>query len=273
MSDNAFASSTELEGKTCMIIGGGAVAPGWGIGKAISVAYARAGAKVLVCDRDLAAANETVGIIQDEGNIASAVGVNATDTDGIAAAVALAVEKFGALDVLYNNVGFGKAGESAETSAEEWRAIADANLLSLHIATQAVLPVMKRQQKGVILTTSSVGSLRYLGFPHLAYNVTKAAANHFSRLIAVEYAGFGIRANTLVVGLMDTPRIRVTLKNTYGASDEAMVQQRNAQVPLGFMGNGWDVAHAAVFLASDRARYISGAELVIDGALTATTRS
>lgn len=273
MSENEFSNSNELTGKTCMVIGGGSIAPGWGIGKAICVAYARAGAKVLVCDRDLSAAEETVAIIKNEGHAAHAFGVNATDTAGIAAAVQTAVEKFGSLDVLHNNVGFGKAGDSAQTSVEEWRAVADANLLSIHIATQAAIPVLKAQRGGVILTTSSVGSLRYLGFPHLAYNVTKAAANHFSRLIAVEYASFGIRANTLVVGLMDTPRIRVTLKKTYGASEDEMIQQRNAQVPLGFMGNGWDVAHAAVFLASDKARYISGAELVIDGALTATTRS
>jgi NAD(P)-dependent dehydrogenase (short-subunit alcohol dehydrogenase family) len=273
LSEDEFPKSSELAGKTCMVIGGGSIAPGWGIGKAICVAYARAGAKVVVCDRELKAAQETADIIQSEGGAAYAVGVNATDTSGIAAAVQGGVEKFGALDVLHNNVGFGKAGDSSQTSADEWRAISDANLLSIHIATQAVLPVMKQQGGGVILTTSSVGSLRYLGFPHLAYNVTKAAANHFSRLIAVEYASFGIRANTLVVGLMDTPRIRVTLKKTYGTSEDEMIQQRNAQVPLGFMGNGWDVAHAAVFLASDKARYISGAELVIDGALTATTRS
>jgi NAD(P)-dependent dehydrogenase (short-subunit alcohol dehydrogenase family) len=273
VSENEFSNSSELVGKTCMVIGGGSIAPGWGIGKAICVAYARAGAKVLVCDRDLKAAEETAAIIKNEGHVARAFGVNATDTAGIAAAVQTAVEEFGSLDVLHNNVGFGKAGDSTQTSAEEWRAIADANLLSVHIATQAAIPVLKAQGGGVILTTSSVGSLRYLGFPHLAYNVTKAAANHFSRLIAVEYAPFGIRANTLVVGLMDTPRIRVTLKKTYGTSEDEMIQQRNAQVPLGFMGNGWDVAHAAVFLASDKARYISGAELVIDGALTATTRS
>jgi NAD(P)-dependent dehydrogenase (short-subunit alcohol dehydrogenase family) len=273
MSDGAARDGGDLAGKACIVIGGGSIAPGWGIGKAISVAYARAGAKVLVCDRNLDAATETAGIIESEGGIAIPVALDATDPAGVQAAVQKADDAFGSVDVLHNNVGIGKSGDSGQTSPEEWRAIADANLLALHIATQAVLPVMKRQHAGVILTTSSIGSLRYLGFPHLAYNVTKAAANHFSRLIAVEYAPYGIRANTLVAGLMDTPRIRVTLQKTYASSEAEMIERRNLQVPLGFMGDGWDVAHAAVFLASDKARYISGAELVIDGALTATTHT
>jgi NAD(P)-dependent dehydrogenase (short-subunit alcohol dehydrogenase family) len=265
--------SDDLAGKACIVIGGGSIAPGWGIGKAISVAYARAGAKVMVCDRSFEAASETASIIESEGGTAVSYALNATDMVALRDVVEQTKSKFGSVDVLHNNVGIGKAGDSSETSPEEWRAIADANLLALHIATQAVLPVMKQQRSGVILTTSTVGSLRYLGFPHLAYNVTKAAANHFSRLVAAEYAQFGIRANTLIAGLMDTPRIRVTLAKTYATSDTDMMQRRSNQVPLGFMGDGWDVAHAAVFLASDKARYISGAELVIDGALTATTRT
>ncbi len=265
-------SEKELNGKACLVIGGGSVAPGWGIGKAISVGYARAGAKVVVCDRVLKAAQAVVDLIVEEGNEAVAVEMDAADAASVAGAVDVARQRFGKVDVLHNNVGIGKAGDSANTSPEDWRRIADANLLSLHVATQAVIPHMKEIGGGVILSTSTVGSLRYLGFPHLAYNVTKAAANHFSRLIAAEYAPFRIRANTLVVGLMDTPRIRNTLQATYGASESDMLARRNAQVPMGFMGDGWDVAHAAVFLASDKARYISGAELVIDGALTATTR-
>jgi NAD(P)-dependent dehydrogenase (short-subunit alcohol dehydrogenase family) len=265
--------SDDLAGKACIVIGGGSIAPGWGIGKATCVAYARAGASILVCDRNPEAAAETAGIINDEGGKAIGFPLNATDPSDFAEAVQKAHEVFGSVDVLHNNVGLGKAGPSADTSPDEWRGIADANLLALHLATQAVLPIMKQQRRGVILTTSTVGSLRWLGFPHLAYNVTKAAANQFSRLIAAEYAEFGIRANTLVAGLMDTPRIRVTLQKTYGSSEDDMLRQRSNQVPLGFMGDGWDVAHAAVFLASEKARYISGAELVIDGALTVTTRT
>ncbi len=267
-------SGKDLAGKVCFVVGGGSIASGWSIGRALCVAYSRAGARVAVCDRVLAAAEETVDLIKTEGNEAFAIETDATDAQSIGQAVAATTARFGKLDVLHNNVGIGKAGDSANTKPDDWRRISDANLMALHVATQAVIPVMKEQGGGLILTTSTVGSLRYLGFPHLAYNVTKAAANHFSRLIAAEYAPFRIRANTLVVGLMDTPRIRITLQSSaYGASEEAMMQKRNEQVPIGFMGDAWDVAHAAVFLASDKARYISGAELVIDGALTATTRT
>ena len=256
-----------------MVVGGGSAAPGWGIGKAICVAYARAGAKVVVCDRDIDAARAVADLTSSEGSEALPVPMDAADATSVQKSVRLACERFGRVDVLHNNVGIGKAGSSENTSADDWRRISDANLLALHVATQAVIPQMKEQGSGVILTTSSVGGIRYLGFPHLAYNVTKAAAIHFSRLIAVEYAPFNISANTLVVGLMDTPRIRNTLQKTYGASEDDMLARRNAQVPLGSMGNAWDVAYAAVFLASDKARYISGTELVIDGALTATTRT
>lgn len=255
-----------------MVVGGGSIAPGWGIGKALAVAYARAGAKVIVCDRVRAAAEETAAIVAGEGGEALALETDATDPASVAAAVMSGLDRFGGIDVLHNNVGIGKAGPSANTTPDDWRRIADANLLALHVATQAVLPGMKQRRRGVILTTSTIGSLRFIGYPHLAYNVTKAAANHFSRHIAVEYAPFGIRAVTLVAGLMDTPRIRITLQKTYGTDEAAMVERRNAQVPLGFMGDGWDVAHAAVFLASNKARYISGTEIVIDGALSATSR-
>jgi NAD(P)-dependent dehydrogenase (short-subunit alcohol dehydrogenase family) len=265
--------TNDLKDRTCVVMGGGSVTPGWGIGKAISVAYGRAGGKVAVCDRVLSAAEEAAEIIRSEGGEAEAFEVDASDETSIAQVVSAIRARFNTIDVLHNNIGIGKAGDSSQTTGDDWRRISDANLLSLHLATQAVIPVMKENHRGVILTTSSVGSLRYLGFPHLAYNVTKAAANHFSRLVAADYAEFGIRANTIVVGLMDTPRIRVTLQRTYGASEEDMLARRNKQVPVGFMGDAWDVAHAAVFLASDKARYISGTELVIDGALTATTRT
>ena len=263
----------DLAGKVCLVVGGGSAAPGWGIGKAICVGYARAGAKVLVADRDIDAARAVADLVVGEGNEALPVAMDAAEPTSVQQSVRLACERFGRLDVLHNNVGLGKAGASENTSVEDWRRISDANLLALHVATQAVIPQLKEQGGGVILTTSSVGGVGYLGYPHLAYNVTKAAAIHFSRLIAVEYAPFNIRANTLVVGLMDTPRIRHTLQKTYGTSENDMIARRNAQVPLGTMGNAWDVAHAAVFLASDKARYISGTELVIDGALTATTRT
>jgi NAD(P)-dependent dehydrogenase (short-subunit alcohol dehydrogenase family) len=270
---NEPSRSRDLANKTCLIIGGGSIAPGWGIGKAIAVAYGRAGGRVVVTDINPDSAAETAEIIRKEEGQAVSCALNATDPDSVGSAVALAIETYGSLDVLHNNVGIGKAGDPAETSVEDWRRISDANLLAVHVATQAVVPQMKKQRAGVLLTTSTIGSIRHIGTPHFAYGATKAAANQYSRLAAVEYAPYGIRANAIIVGMLNTPRIRVTMMAAYGGDEQAMIEKRNKQVPLGFMGDAWDVAHAATFLASDRARYISGTELVIDGALTATMRA
>ncbi len=261
-----------LKGRVCLVLGAGSLAPGWAIGQATAVAYARAGAQVLVGDQQWEAAQATVEIIRQEGGQAEACTVNVTDEASVQNAVAQTVAHFGALHVLHNNVGIGKSGDSAHTSAADWQRISDANLLALHLASQAAIPAMRHAGGGVILCTSSIASQRYVGIPHLAYGVTKAAANHFCKMMAVEYAPQQIRVNSLVVGLVDTPRIRTTMMGTYGQDEAAMVQRRNAQIPLGHMGDAWDVANAAVFLASDRARFITGAELVIDGGMSATVR-
>ena len=263
----------ELQGKACIVVGGGSIAPGWGIGKALAVAYARAGARVLVTDVSSKAAAETAAIITGEGNTAISRVMDATDPASVEAGMQHCLETFGRIDVLHNNVGIGKSGPSQNTTVDDWRRIADANLLALHIACQAAVPHMIARGSGVVLATSSIASLRYIGSPHLAYGVTKAGANHFMRLMAAEHAASGIRFNSIVVGLVDTPRIRHTMMGSYGGNEEEMIRKRNAQVPMGFMGDAWDVANAAVFLASDRARYITGTELILDGGLSTTMRS
>ena len=260
-----------LQGKTCVVLGGGSAAPGWAIGKAIAVAYARAGASVVVVDIDAAAATSTVDVIRSEGGAAIACSADVSNMESMRVVMETALAHFGGIHVVHDNIGIGKSGASALTTADDWRRILDANVLSLHVAMQCALPEMQRAGGGVILTTSSVASLRDVGVPHLAYGVSKAASNHFCRMAAVEYAALGIRVNAIVVGLMDTPRIRRTMMGAYDGEQE-MIERRNAQVPLGFMGDAWDVANAAVFLASDRARYITGIELVVDGAFSSTTR-
>lgn len=261
-----------LEGRVCLVLGAGTLSKGCAIGQAIAIAYARAGARVMVGDQNLKAANATVRFIESQGAQAQACEVDVTNEVSVQNAVSNTVSAFGALHVLHNNVGIGKSGDSAKTSASDWQRISDANLLALHLASQAAIPCMRQARGGVILCTSSIASQRYVGIPHLAYGVTKAATNQFCKMMAVEYAPDNIRVNALVVGLVDTPRIRNTLMGTYGQDEEAMVRRRNAQIPLGQMGDAWDVANAAVFLASERARFISGIELVIDGGMSATVR-
>lgn len=265
--------ATELADRVAVVLGGGSIGPGWGIGKAVSVLFARAGAKVVVCDREISAAQESCDLILAEGGGATAVGLDVTDDTALIGALRRVLDEHGRIDVLYFNVGIGKAGPSVATSPADWRRICDANLAALHVATTSVLPAMQAARRGVILGTASIAGIRDVGYPHLAYGSTKAAMIQYLRLLAVEYAPHGIRANTIIPGLIDTPRIEKTVANAYGsASLTEMKELRASQCPLGRMGTAFDVAEAALFLASDRASYITGTELLIDGGLAATTR-
>lgn len=260
-----------LAQRLCLVVGGGSIAPGWSIGRAISVAFARAGARVAVADQNLPSAQETVDLIRGEGGTAEAFQVDVLDDASIARLVREVTERLGAIDVLHNNVGLSKSGNPRDTSGADWRRIQDANVTSLHLASQAVLPGMMERRRGVILTTSSIAAHRHLGYSSIAYAATKAAAIAFTRTLAIDYAAHGIRANSIVAGLIDTPRIGVYLRGAYaGSSLEEMKERRHKVVPLGRMGTAWDIAEAAVFLASDRAKYITATELVVDGGLSAT---
>ena len=260
-----------LKSKICLVIGGGSIAPGWGIGRAISFAYAREGARVAVADLNLESAQETVDLIRKEGGDAMAFAVDVTDDESIMAMVREVESHLGPVDVLHNNVGLSKRGDPQETSGAEWRKIQDANVTALHIATQAVIPGMKERRSGVILTTSSIAARRHLGYSSLVYAATKAAAIEFTRTVAIEYASYGIRANSIIAGLIDTPRIKVYLKDCYdGCNVEEMRERRHRVVPMGRMGDAWDIAETAVFLASDKAKYITATEIVVDGGLSAT---
>ncbi|MBS7546218.1 SDR family NAD(P)-dependent oxidoreductase [Ancylobacter oerskovii] len=263
----------ELSGRVAVVLGGGSIGPGWGIGKAVSVLFARAGARIVVGDRELRSAEETCEIILAEGGEARAIGLDVTDDTALTGALQQVLDQHGRIDVLYFNVGIGKAGPSIATSPADWRRICDANLTALHVATTSVLPAMQAARRGVILATSSIAGIRDVGYPHLAYGSTKAAMIQYLRLLAVEYAPYGIRANTIIPGLIDTPRIEKTVANAYGSASLAeMKELRASQCPLGRMGTAFDVAEAALFLASDRAAYITGTELRIDAGLAATTR-
>ncbi len=263
--------SRRLAGKVVLIAGAGSVAAGWGIGKATAVACARAGARIVAADIDGAAARETAALAEAAGAEVLAAQVDVADPGSVAALAEAALARFGRVDVVHNNVGIGKVGGPMEVAVEDWDRVHRTNVTALLIAAQAFLPGMRERRSGVFLTTSSVAGLRYVGFPHLAYSVTKAAAAHFTRMIAAQYAADGVRAVTIVPGLMDTPRIRLTVARAFpDLPFEDLRARRDQQVPMGTMGDGWDVAHAVVFLASDEARYITGTELVIDGGLSLT---
>jgi len=224
---------------------------------------------VCVADRDAASAEETTALIHTEGGEAvTLIGDVALEAD-VLRLFAEAKAHFGPIDVLHHNVGIGKTGGPMETSAEDLDHIHSVNVRSLLLSSQQVLPDMVARGGGSIIAISSVAGMRYVGYPHLAYSVTKAAVAQFTRMVAQQYAPHGIRANTVVPGLIDTPRIATTVAKMF--SDTSLDEARAArarQVPLGRMGTAWDVAHACAFLASDAAAYVTGTELVVDGGIT-----
>ncbi|QWE25604.1 SDR family oxidoreductase [Polynucleobacter sp. AP-Elch-400A-B2] len=260
---------TDLTGRTIFVSGGGSAGPGWSIGRASCVTYARLGANVCVVDRDAASAEETAKIILREGGIAQTFVGDVSEEDEVKRLFSETRNQFGPIDVLHHNVGIGKVGGPMETSAEDFDRIHKVNVRSLLLAAHEVLPEMASRGTGNILAISSVAGMRYMGYPHLAYSVTKAANTQFIRMIAQQYAGQGIRANTVVPGLIDTPRIANTVAKMFSENglDEARAA-RDKQVPMGRSGTAWDVAHACAFLVSDAAAYITGTELVVDGGIT-----
>jgi len=262
------AASARLAGKVALVSGGGSSGPGWSIGKASCATLARHGAAVCVLDASLEAAQDALAVVQALGGQGLALQADVADAAAMEQAVQAVMARYGRLDILQTNAGIGKVGGPEDTALADWERIQKVNVDSLLIASRLVLPIMSQQGGGAIVTVSSVAGLRYLGYPHLAYNVTKAAVIHFARMIAQQYAGQGIRANTVVPGLIDTPRVRNTVARMFSADDfEQARAARDRQVPMGRMGTPWEVANAVAFLASDEASYITGTELVVDGGL------
>jgi len=260
-------SARRMRSKVVLVSGAGSSGKGVGIGKACALMYARQGARVLAADIDLPAARETVEQIRTAGGEAEAVAADVANESAVEAMVAACVEHFGRLDVLHNNVGILSAGGPVELSLEDWNHTLAVNQTSLFLTCKHAIPRMLERGAGTIVNVSSIAGLRWLGVPHTAYATTKGAILAFTRHLALEYAGRGIRANCVVPGLLDTPMIRGPLKQLSEAQAARVLADRNTAVPIGAMGSPWDVAWASLFLASDEARYITGTQLVVDGGL------
>jgi NAD(P)-dependent dehydrogenase (short-subunit alcohol dehydrogenase family) len=260
-----------LKGKTALVVGAGSIGPGWGNGKATAVTFARAGAQVFCVDRNAAAAEETAGIIAGEGGEATAFTADASRAGDVEAMVAACLKAYGRIDVLDNNVGIAETGSVVDVSEADWDRVFAVNLKSAFLAMKHVIPVMMRQGRGSIINISSIASLRHLGISYVTYGTTKAAMNQMTRTTAVEFAAHNVRVNAILPGLMKTPMVEHSagLAASYAKGDvEAMWRARDAQVPMGHMGDAWDVANAALFLASDESKYVTGVELVVDGGIT-----
>jgi len=259
-----------LKGRVALILGAGTSAPGISIGKASSIAMACAGASVAALDFNLAAAQEVEQDIKSFGAQAIAYQADVASFDAMQVAIDRVMRDFGRIDILQINAGIGRVGGPVETSLEDWDRIQKVNVESILIAAKLVAPIMVKQGAGSIIGVSSVAGMRYLGYPHLAYSVTKAAVTHFIKMLAQQYASDGIRANTIVPGLIDTPRIQKNVAKVFDANADMdnTRRARDRQVPMGRMGTPWEVASVATFLASDDASYITGTEIVVDGGLT-----
>ena len=264
------AKQGRLAGRTALVTGAGSSGPGWGVGKAIAVACARAGARAACLDVDLANARETAGIIEQEGGTALALQADVTDAGQVETAVGELLAAWERLDVLVNNVGILELGGPVEASEGSWDRVMDVNLKSMFLTCKHAIPAMQAQGRGAIVNIASIAATHWTGIPYISYAASKAGAVQFTRQVALQHAGEGIRANAILPGLLDTPMVREPLKQHYADGDvDAMIAKRDAMCPTGKMGDAWDVAHAAVFLASDEAKYITGTDLVVDGGITA----
>ena len=263
--------SDRLRDKVALITGAGSIGPGWGNGKSTAVLFAREGAKVFAVDLDLEAAEETSGLITGEGGVCRTHRADVARADSVADMVDACLDAFGRIDVLINNVGIARLGGIVTTEEGDWDLVSDVNLKSIYLVCQRVVPVMERQGKGAIVNIASVAAHRWTGINYASYYATKGGVVALSRGIALEFAAKGIRCNSVSPGLMNTPMVHHGLTGAYGAEGDVdhLIKARDAQCPMGHMGEGWDTAHACLFLASDEAKYVTAHDLVVDGGLTA----
>ena len=250
-----------LGGKVAIIAGGGAAGDGIGNGRAAAILLGRAGTRVLVVDRDLALAERTVEMIAADGGTAAAHRADLTDNAQAREMVAAALDRFGRLDFLDNNVGIGSRGSVVDEDPEAWRRVMQVNVEPMFLAAKHAIPAMiKTARRGAIVNISSISALRPRGLT--AYTASKGAVIALTRAMAVDHAKDGIRVNCVAPGPVYTPMVYAR-----GMSAAAREQRRKASA-LGVEGTGWDIGHAVRFLLSDHARYITGQTLVVDGGVT-----
>ncbi|HEY2966961.1 MAG TPA: SDR family NAD(P)-dependent oxidoreductase [Casimicrobiaceae bacterium] len=257
-----------LKDKIAIIVGAGQ-SPGEGLGngRATALRFVQEGAKVLAVDRDLASAEETARLAGKEGGECIAFEADVTKERTLAAAIEAAQDRWGKVDILHNNVGVSIAGGDAsplEITEEAFDRVCAINLRGTVMACKHVLPLMRAQRSGVIINISSIAA--WMMFPTVAYKATKAALIAYTQQLAIQNAEFGVRANVILPGLMDTPMAVDTRARISGKSRAEIAALRDAEVPLRRrMGTAWDVANAALFLASDEANFITGVALPVDG--------
>src|SRR4051812_9914380 len=261
--------ANRLQGKTAIVLGAGcAVAGEWGNGNATAAAFAREGANVVCVDMNEEAAAWTADFIRGEGHQAIHARADVANLEQVERAVRLAVEKYGRVDILHNNAGISHRGGPVEASEESWDRVMDVNAKGAFIGCKAVIPQMQKQGGGSIVHIGSIAGVGWTGHAMISYHASKAALNQMTRMVAVQHAAENIRCNCIMPGLIDSPRIYNSILPVFGGDVEKMRESRSRAVPMKRMGEVWDVANAAIFFASDEAKYVTGVVMAVDGGIT-----
>ena len=258
--------SQRLEGRVAIVVGAGSIGSEVSNGAAAAITFAREGAVVVCADRDPEAGHRTALQIENEGGRATSFEADVRDAGRIKAMVAQCIELHGRVDILHHNVGIEEFGDLLEQTEESWDRVHAINLKGPMLTAREVMPHMIRQGGGSIINISSIASRKWSPMQFLSYSSSKAALNHMTRVVARQYAAQHVRCNVIVPGLIDTPHA-AALFETPEAVEEGR-RARHARCPMGHQGTPWDVANAALFLASDESRYVTGIELVVDGGLS-----
>jgi NAD(P)-dependent dehydrogenase (short-subunit alcohol dehydrogenase family) len=262
-----WTAAKRLEGKVAVVIGAGQ-SPGEGVGngRAAAMRFAREGARVLAADRSLEAAEQTAELIRSEGFDALALAADVTRESDLARVMQEAKRRWGSVDLLHNNVGVSLAGGDAELldiTEEAFDNICRINLRGTVFACKQAIAIMREQRSGAIVNISSSAAVGK--YPYVAYKATKAGVLALTEQLALQNAPFGIRVNCILPGLISTPMAVDTRARTWNQPREQVLAERVAKIPLGREGTAWDVANAALFLASDEANFITGVSLLVDG--------
>lgn len=256
-----------VKGKVAIVTGAGSILPGIGNGRASAIVYAREGARVMAVDLNLDAAEETKRIINEEGGECIIFKADVSNSSDCKSMVETCMETFERIDILHNNVGITGSGGPVEFSEEAWDRIMNVNLKSMFLTCKYTLPHMEKQGSGCIINISSINAVRVIPFPKLAYASSKAAVIALTREIAIQYAAKGIRANVILPGLIKTPIVEYYNIPLYGGDLDEMWRKRDSMSPTGKQGDAWDIAYAALYLASDEASYVNGVALPVDGGI------
>jgi len=255
-----------LEGKVAIVVGAGQT-PGEtiGNGRATAILFAREGARVLLVDRDPVSVEETYEMIRAEGGEAKVHIADITDEDAVRTIPEACVAAYGKVDILQNNVGIGTGDSTfAHIERETWDRIFAVNVTGMMLTCKHVVPLMRERRQGAIVNVSSIAAVA--ATPMVAYKASKAAVNAFTQHLAMANARYGVRANAVMPGLLDTPMAVGGFARMRGVSTDQVREERNKRVPLNQqMGTAWDTAYASLFLASDEARFITGVLLPVDG--------